>query len=126
MAFLRRIRSGMTNGMRATNSMRAMGVLLAWTVALSALAQAYPSKPVHLVTPFPPAGALDIVGRAIAPRLGAALGQPVVFENRPGAGGVIGTAAVAKAPPDGYTLLLSSASTHSIAPAMNAKIPYDP
>jgi tripartite-type tricarboxylate transporter receptor subunit TctC len=108
--------------------MRAPHLLLASALAFFGVAhgQRYPAKPIHLVTPFPPAGALDIVGRAIAPRLGAALGQPVVFENRPGAGGVIGSAAVAKAAPDGYTLLLSSASTHSIAPAVNPTLSYDP
>lgn len=91
-----------------------------------ALAQAYPNRPVTLVLPFPPGGSVDVIGRIVATRLGAALGQPVVVQNRPGAGGVIGATAVATAPKDGYTLLLSSSSTHSLAPALRATMPYDP
>jgi tripartite-type tricarboxylate transporter receptor subunit TctC len=99
----------------------------AFAVSLGcARAQTYPVKPIRVVTPFPPAGSLDVVGRALVARLSAAFGQSVVLENRPGAGGVIGAESVAKSPPDGYTLLFSSASTHSIAPALQAKLRYDP
>lgn len=89
-------------------------------------AQAYPSKPIQLVIPFPPGGATDIVGRLVGKKLGERLGQPVVIENRAGAGTIIGAAFVAKAPADGYTLLISSGSTFTINPALNAKLPYDP
>lgn len=101
-------------------------LLVAFAASVSALGQTWPSKPVRMVTPFPPAGSLDVVGRAVTARLSTALGQPVVLENRAGAGGAIGSEAVARSPADGYTLLLSSASTHSIAPALQPRLPYDP
>ena len=95
------------------------------TLPLSAAAQAWPAKPLRLVIPFPAGGATDIVGRLLAQKLGAALGQQVVIDNKPGAGGTIGADLVAKAPADGYTLLLTTSSTHSIGPALNPKMPYD-
>jgi tripartite-type tricarboxylate transporter receptor subunit TctC len=88
-------------------------------------AQAWPARPVRLVIPFPAGGATDIIGRLLAQKLGAALGQQVVIDNKPGAGGTIGADLVAKAPADGYTLLLATSSTHSIGPALNPKMPYD-
>ncbi|MEY2953553.1 MAG: hypothetical protein RLZZ401_1640 [Pseudomonadota bacterium] len=88
-------------------------------------AQAYPVKPVRLVVPFPAGGATDIFARALSQKLGEKLGQPLVVENRPGAGGTIGADAVAKAAPDGYTLLLATSSTHSIGPGLSARMPYD-
>jgi tripartite-type tricarboxylate transporter receptor subunit TctC len=92
----------------------------------AARAQTWPAaKPIRLVIPFPPGGATDIVGRTLAQKLGAALGQQVVVDNKPGAGGALGADIVAKAAPDGYTLLLSTSSTHSIGPAINPKLPYD-
>jgi tripartite-type tricarboxylate transporter receptor subunit TctC len=91
----------------------------------AAMAQSYPSKPIKLIVPFPAGGATDILARALSQKLGEKLGQPVVVENRPGAGGTIGSDAAAKATPDGYTLLLATSSTHSIGPAINPKIPYD-
>jgi tripartite-type tricarboxylate transporter receptor subunit TctC len=91
-----------------------------------ALAQAYPTKPVRLVVPFPPGGSTDIVARIVAQKLGDRLGQPLVVENRGGAGGTIGTEAVAKAAPDGYTLGFASTSTHAVAPAVYGKLGYDP
>ena len=111
---------------------RAAGYLLmsAALAALSlpglALAQAWPAaKPIRLVIPFPAGGATDIIGRTVAQRLGTVLGQQVVVDNKPGAGGTIGADIVAKAPADGYTLLMATSSTHSIGPALNPKMPYD-
>lgn len=93
----------------------------------SAFAQAWPAaKPIRLVIPFPAGGATDIVGRVLQQKLAAALGQQVVVDNKPGAGGTIGADIVAKAAPDGYTILLATSSTHSIGPALNPqKMPYD-
>jgi tripartite-type tricarboxylate transporter receptor subunit TctC len=90
----------------------------------TALAQQYPNKPIKLVVPFPPAGATDVLGRAIAQKLSEGLGQPVVVENRPGAGSTIGTDLVAKAAPDGYTLLLASGSI-AIAANLYNKLGFD-
>jgi tripartite-type tricarboxylate transporter receptor subunit TctC len=99
----------------------------ALTTALprSGRAQAWPTRPVKLVIPFPAGGATDIIGRTLATRLGTALGQQVVVENRPGAGGSIGSDMVAKAPADGYTVLMGTGSTHSVGPALNPRMPYD-
>ena len=101
---------------------------LALAAALAApgvFAQTYPAKPVRLIIPFPPGGATDILGRVLAQKLGDQLGQQVVVENRPGAGGAIGSELAAKAAPDGYTILLATVSTHSVGPALNPKMPYD-
>jgi len=107
----------------------ALGLTLATLAPLGASAQtaapAWPARPVRLVIPFPAGGATDIVGRLLAQKLGAALGQQVVVDNKPGAGGTIGADLVAKAAPDGHTLLLATSSTHSIGPALNPKMPYD-
>jgi tripartite-type tricarboxylate transporter receptor subunit TctC len=90
------------------------------------MAQAYPSKPIKLIIPFPAGGATDIVGRVVAQQLGVELGQTVVVDNRAGAAGVIGSESVARAAPDGYTILLSTSSTHTIGPILNPKIPFSP
>ena len=90
-----------------------------------ALAQAYPSKPIRLIVPFPAGGATDLFARSLSQKLGERLGQSVVIDNKPGAGGTLGSDLAAKAPADGYTLLLSTTSTHSIGPNLNPKIPYD-
>ena len=93
---------------------------------LSVMAQAnYPSKPIRLIVPFPAGGATDILARALSQKLGEKIGQTVVVENRPGAGGTIGADAASKSVADGYTLLLATSSTHSIGPAINPKIPYN-
>lgn len=99
-------------------------LLAALCIGLPAAAQTYPAKPVRLLVPFPAGGATDILSRALSQELGKKLGQPVVVDNRPGAGGTIGADAGAKAAPDGYTLLLTTSSTHSIGPAINPRIPY--
>ncbi len=85
----------------------------------------YPSRPIQLVIPFPPGGATDVAGRLLAKALEAKLGQPVVADNRAGAGTVIGASFVAKAPPDGHTLLVSSGTTFTVNPAIQPKLPYD-
>ncbi len=91
----------------------------------SAMAQTYPTKPVKLVVPFPPGGSLDTTGRLLAQKLTEAWGQPVVVENKPGAGGNIGADLVAKSPADGYTILMGALSTHAVNPSLYAKMPYD-
>lgn len=93
---------------------------------LTASAQAWPSKPIRVIVNFPPGGAADQIARAITLPLQEALGQPVVVDNRAGAGGNIGGDALAKAPPDGYTLLLTSGGLVSINPAIYPKMPFDP
>jgi len=108
------------------NRLLACTVAAALTLPLAAWAQAWPAaKPIRMVIPFPAGGATDIIGRTVAQKLGAALGQQVVVDNKPGAGGTIGADMVAKAAPDGYTILMATSSTHSIGPALNAKMPYD-
>ena len=92
----------------------------------SALAQAWPSKPIRIVVPFPPGGALDVVARGLAEQMRTDLGQQVIVDNRAGAGGTVGSAQVARAAPDGYTILLGSVATHAIAAGLYAKLPYDP
>ena len=95
------------------------------TFTLPAPAQTYPSRPVRIVAPFPPGGGLDIVSRALAQRLTPALGQTVIVDNRAGADGMIGSEQVAKATPDGYTLLIASTGPMVINPALMLRMPYD-
>lgn len=89
-------------------------------------AQTYPAKPVRMIVPFPPGGATDLLARVVAQKLGEGLGHQVVVDNRPGAGGTIGSRLMLDAQPDGYTILMSSVSTHAIGPHLYAKPPYDP
>ena len=89
-------------------------------------AQAWPSHPVKLIVPFPPGGGTDLTARSVAARLADALGQPVVVENRGGAGGTIGADAVAKSAPDGYTIGIATSSTHPGALVLQKNVPYDP
>ena len=102
--------------------------LLAMTVAAApgTTQEVYPSKPITVVVPFPPGGSADVLGRIIGKRLAERLGQPVIVDNRPGAGTVLGAALVVKAPADGYTLLISSGSTFTVNPAIRSNLPYDP
>jgi tripartite-type tricarboxylate transporter receptor subunit TctC len=98
----------------------------AGALATPAFAQAWPSRPIRLVVPFPPGSSPDIIARLIGEPLGQALGQPVVVDNRPGAGGNVGTAAVAKAAPDGYTFLFTIQGPLVTAPLLSKHLTYDP
>lgn len=101
-------------------------VLLACLAAASAVAQNYPNRPIRVIVPQPPGGGFDMVARALAEPFAARLGQPVVVENRPGGGTIIGTEAAAKADPDGYTLLLGASANIVLTPGLYKKLPYDP
>lgn len=101
-----------------------IGIAFALVAGL-AQAQSFPSKPMRLVVPYPPGGVTDILGRALAQLMGDQLGQSVIVDNRPGAGGAIGTDAIAKSAPDGYTFGLGASSTHVLNP-MLYKLNYDP
>jgi tripartite-type tricarboxylate transporter receptor subunit TctC len=105
--------------------MRLVAALLLFLASALAGAQDWPSRPVRLILPFPPGGGTDILGRLIAERLSASLGQPVVTENRGGAGGNVGAEAAARSAPDGYTIVLVAPSL-AISPALYSKINYDP
>jgi len=108
---------------------RVLGVAmlgLAWVLGASVQAQAWPSSPVKIVVNFPPGGAADQLARSVGQPLQATLGQPVVVENRAGSGGNLGGDTVAKSPPDGYTLLMSSGGMVSVNPHIYAKMPFDP
>ena len=110
----------------------ATGLTLAAGAAIALLAppahaqDAWPSKPMRIVVPFAPGGTTDILARAIAPELSKVLGQSVIVDNKPGAGGNVGADLVAKAAPDGYTFLMGTVGTHGINKALYAKLPYDP
>ena len=108
--------------------------LLLCALAGQALAQPFPAKPVRIVVPWTPGGVTDVLTRAVALQMSEGLGQQVVIDNRPGAGGTIGIAVVAKAPPDGYTLVMTDVPSHAISASLYAKLPdfqqllrsYDP
>jgi tripartite-type tricarboxylate transporter receptor subunit TctC len=103
----------------------ALALTLAFPFAASAQAQKYPTKPVRMIVPFVPGGASDILARILSVSLKEQWDQPVIVENKTGAGGTIGTDAVAKAPPDGYTLMVSDLGTMTIIPSLMKKMPYD-
>lgn len=104
----------------------ALTLAIAAAVAMPAAAQDYPTRPLRLIVPFPPGGSTDIYARIIGPKLGEALGQQVVIDNRPGAGGSLGAELAARAPADGYTIWLGQTNNLAIGPALRAKNPYDP
>ena len=95
-------------------------------IAPVALGQAYPARPIRVIVPYPPGGTSDILARSLGDKLGAALGQPIVVENKPGANGNVGADLVAKAPPDGYTLLLADIGALVISPSVYPTLPFDP
>jgi tripartite-type tricarboxylate transporter receptor subunit TctC len=106
--------------------MKRLLVLLLCCTAMQAFAQAYPSKAVRMIVPYPPGGGNDTLARLFAAKLSDRMGQQFVVENRPGAGAMIGTEAAAKSAPDGYTILLSSIATHALSPNLYSRVPYDP
>ncbi|HZP87909.1 MAG TPA: tripartite tricarboxylate transporter substrate binding protein [Burkholderiales bacterium] len=106
-------------------TMRTLLLFVAFVFALGAHAQQYPNHPIKLIVPWPPGGAVDIIGRLVADSITGPLGQPVVVDNRGGAAGAIGSDIAAKSPPDGYTLLMGSTTVISINPALQ-KLPYAP
>lgn len=103
----------------------AFGFILLSSASLAA-AQAWPSKPVRYIVPFAPGGTTDILARTIGDKLSVVLGQPVIIENKPGAGGGVGAEATAKAAPDGYTIMGGTISTHAINASLYSNLPYDP
>ncbi len=109
---------------RAASQALAAGALAA--VLPAARAQAFPTRPIRLICPFPPGGAVDIASRAIAAELGKTIGQPVNVENRPGAGGNIGGAEAARSAPDGHTLFMTTSGIQAINPVLYSKMPFDP
>jgi tripartite-type tricarboxylate transporter receptor subunit TctC len=106
--------------------MRRFLAALALFGACLAHAQPWPTKPVKIIVPFPAGGPTDVLTRVLGEKLSQALGQAVVIENKPGAGGSIGADLAAKSAPDGYTLLMATGSTHSVGPHLNPRLPYDP
>jgi tripartite-type tricarboxylate transporter receptor subunit TctC len=104
---------------------RVLAALALAMLPVIATAQSYPTKPIRLVVPFPPAGATDILSRELARMLSERLKQQVIVDNKPGAGGTLGSDIVAKSAPDGYTIQMATSSTHSIGPSLNPKIPYN-
>ena len=105
--------------------MKILFLLFSLFLPFAAQAQSYPNRPVKVIIPWPPGQATDLAARIVGDKLSQQLGQPFIMENRPGAGGAIGTEIVAKSPPDGYTLLAASSGPISIMPNLQ-KIPYDP
>ncbi len=95
-------------------------------IPLMALAQAWPSKPIRLVVPYPPGGSTDLLARTIGVKVGEAIGQQVIVDNRAGAGGMLGSDIVARSAPDGYTILLGTGATHGLTLLLSKSVPYDP
>jgi tripartite-type tricarboxylate transporter receptor subunit TctC len=107
-------------------TMRCALAALLVLLATGAAAQTYPAKPLRIIVPWTAGGTADLLARTVGQKLGESLAQQVVVDNRPGAGGLIGTEVAAKAPPDGYTLLLATTAPNSVAPSLYPKIPFDP
>jgi len=110
--------------MKRLQFLQVLAVALGMAASSASLAQGYPNKPIRLIVPFPAAGATDLFARTLGQKMGEKLGTTLVVDNKPGAGGAIGSDQAAKAPADGYTILLATTSTHSIGPAVS-KLPYD-
>ena len=112
--------------MKARIALRTAAALAVVAFAFTAQAQQWPSKPVKMVVPFTAGGSTDTVARIVSEKLTTRLGQPVIVENKAGAGGALGSDFVAKSPPDGYTFLVGTSSTMAIAPYVYTKLPYNP
>jgi tripartite-type tricarboxylate transporter receptor subunit TctC len=111
--------------MKRIQFIQAMAAALCVAASPAALADSFPTKPIRLIVPFPAGGATDLFARTLSQKVGEKLGTTLIVDNKPGAGGAIGSDAAAKSAPDGYTLLLATTSTHSIGPAIYSKLPYD-
>ena len=112
--------------MRVEQTLLCMALMLGITAGHAQSEAGYPSKPIRMIVPSAPGSGPDIMARAIGQKLTEALGQAIVIDDKPGAGGIIGSVAAAKAPPDGYTLIMSNAGAHTVNPGLYAKLPYDP
>jgi len=106
--------------------MRFVAAILLGLCAATASAQEFPSRPVHIVVPFPPGGSTDVIGRRIAGKFQASMGQPAIVDNKPGAGGAVGAEQVARSAPDGYTLIIGVTGSHAVSYSLNPKLPYQP
>ncbi|MGZ5139236.1 MAG: Bug family tripartite tricarboxylate transporter substrate binding protein, partial [Burkholderiales bacterium] len=114
------------NSLKPWRLYAALASILLVLVPNSAYGQAYPTKPVRIIVPWTPGGTADLLARILAQKMSEAFGHQVVADNRPGAGGLIGTDFAAKAAPDGYTLLMGTTAPNSVAPSLYPKIPFDP
>ncbi len=103
-----------------------LGTIALLPVAPQAYAQDYPHRPIRMVVPWPPGGVTDVVARTLAQLMSDSLGQPIVADNRPGAAGTVGVGIVAKAPPDGYTIMMTDVPSHAISASLYTRLPYDP
>jgi tripartite-type tricarboxylate transporter receptor subunit TctC len=117
---------GLMNKLNRRGVLQVVAAASLATAAWGALADTYPAKPIRFVVPYPPGGASDVTARLIADKLGPMLGQSVIIENRPGANGIVALEAVAKAPADGYTILMGNVGPNAINAGLYPKLPYDP
>lgn len=111
--------------MKRIQFLQATAAALCVAASSAALADSFPTKPIRLIVPFPAGGATDLFARTLSQKMGEKLGTTLIVDNKPGAGGAIGSDAAARSAPDGYTLLLATTSTHAIGPAIYSKLPYD-